>query len=149
MSNDNPSSQDTNVRSSQNVRGISQNVIVGDSQVQIVRQRLADTSTLADRLEVEFPKRKSTFYSVTESEINIYAQLGWISTFSLTLFGTFAGLALGCIVALLQDNLPAAATSTLNAIGWVTGVVSTIFSILAIVMMVVQFRSKKSWEAIE
>ena len=148
MSNDNPTSQSVNVSSSQNIRG-TQNVIVGDSQVKVVRQQFADTSILTDRLEVDFPKRKSTFYSVTESEINIYAQLGWISTFSLTLFGTFAGLALGCVVSLLQDNLPAAATSTLNAIAWVTGIVSIIFLITAIVLLVLQFRSKKSWEAIE
>jgi len=98
---------------------------------------------------LQFQKRKGIYYSVTKAEINIYAQLGWISTFCLTLFGAFIGLAFGCFVALMQENIPYAAQALLKSLKWVTGLVSLIFLIFAILLMVLQMKNKKAWESSE
>jgi hypothetical protein len=100
----------------------------------------------SSRLDIQFPKRRSVYYSITEAEVNMYAQLGWISTVCLTLFGAFIGLAFGCFVGTIQDNIPIIARSVLTSIMWVTGFVSLIFFIISIVFIVLQSRSKKEWE---
>jgi len=148
MSEQNPSRQSTTAATISG-RDIDQNVVGVDSRVTVVRQSYEASSVLAERLEVDFPKRKSTYFSVTEAEINNYAQLGWLSTVSLTLFGAFLGLVLGCVVALLQDSLPATAISTLNALAWFSGIVAVIFLAVAILLLVSQVRSKKAWESAE
>jgi hypothetical protein len=97
----------------------------------------------------QFQKRKSIYFSVTESEINMYAQLGVISTLLLTLFGAFIGIAAGCFLALVQENIPAEAQTLLQSTGWVTMIVSIIFFGFALWFIYLQFKNKKSWESFE
>lgn len=131
-------------------RDITQHVIASDgSSVRQIRQSVTGVVDIAGRLDVKFPKRESVYFSVTEAEINMYATLGWVSTILLTLCGIFAGLALGCLVALLQANLPAIAQAMLNSLAWITGVVSVIFFLISIAFILLQQKSKKSWEPIK
>ena len=94
-----------------------------------------------------FQKRKSTYYSVTESEINMYAQLGVISTLFLTLFGALIGFAGGCLVALIQKNIPYETEILLKIIGLITGFISIIFLIVSLWFIRLQFNNKKLWES--
>jgi preprotein translocase subunit SecG len=101
----------------------------------------------APRIEVSFPTRRSIYYSVTDSEINMYATLGWIATICLTLFGAFVGAAFGGWVALQQGNMPTTTTATLTTLMVITGIVSAIFLALSIFFMITQAKSKKDWQA--
>ena len=98
---------------------------------------------------MQFPKRKSIYYSVTEAEINIYAQLGWISTLFLAIFGVLIGLAFGCYVALIQEDIPSEAQSLLKSTGWITGIISIIFFASALYFIFLQKQNKKAWESSE
>ncbi len=97
----------------------------------------------------QFQKRRSLYYSVTEAEINMYAQLGLISTLFLTLFGAFIGIVGGCFIALVQENIPFEARALLKSIGWVTGIVSVIFLFFAMLFIWLQIKNKKAWESTE
>ena len=94
-----------------------------------------------------FQKRQSIYYSLTEAEINMYAQLGVISTVFLTLFGALVGFAGGCFIALIQENIPYEAEILLKTIGWATGIISIVFFIVAMWFIRLQYNNKKSWES--
>lgn len=87
-------------------------------------------------------------YQVTEIEINMYAQLGWLSTIFLTLSGIFAGLAGGAYIALKQQGLLENSIATLETTKSITFVVAILFFLSAIVFLYLQSRSKKQWEKI-
>ena len=53
-----------------------------------------------EHIQIDLEPRKSTYYSVTDAEIDVYAQFGWLSTVFLSLSGTFLGFALGCVAAI-------------------------------------------------
>ncbi len=100
-----------------------------------------------DRLEIQFPRRKSIYYSVTEPEIEVYAQFGWLSTIFLTFFGASAGFALGCVTAMLQGNIPTSAQNTLTALSATMGIVSAVFLVLAIALILLQSKNRRAWRA--
>jgi hypothetical protein len=104
------------------------------------------TALTTGNVEVTFPKRKAKFYSITDSEINTYAQLGWFATVLLTLFGAFVGVSSGSYLTLQQKDLPINTVSSLNSVMWTTGIVAAIFLLLAIVLIIIQAKNKKSWE---
>ena len=144
MSGDNTSDED-------NMPTIQQHVLADSGSVirNVVQSRGNKILDLDDRLDIKFPKRKSTYYSVTESEIEMYAQLGWLSSLLLTLFGTSSGFTLGCVAAMVQGNLPSNSQSVFLWLAWVTGVISVIFLAIAIYLIMQQSKSKKAWETIE
>jgi hypothetical protein len=95
----------------------------------------------------EFTKRKSVYYSVTESEINMYSQLGWISTIFLTIYGILIGIASGCFIALQQNGIPNYAQALLKSTGWVTFIISFIFIGFTVVFIWMQAKNKKAWQS--
>jgi hypothetical protein len=105
------------------------------------------SQSIDDRIDIVFPKRKSTYYSLTESEIDAYAQFGWFSTILLTLFGAFVGFSLGCVIAIIQGNSSSTAYATLKSSAILTGVVSLIFLGFAIVLIYFQQKNKKEWKS--
>jgi hypothetical protein len=98
------------------------------------------------RLDVKFPKRRCTYYSVTEAEIEVYAQFGWLSSMFLTLFGASLGFSLGCVVALVQGNIPADAQTTLWWLAGSIGLVSVVFLVITITLVVLQRKNRKTWK---
>ena len=87
-------------------------------------------------VDVRYSKRQSIYYSVTEPEIEVYAQFGWLATIFLTLFGASAGFSLGCVTALLQGNIPTNAHNALVMSSIVTGTVSAVFLIISITLII-------------
>src|SRR5215204_6428088 len=99
----------------------SQNVIDPEGRPRKVVPEPSETEEGTRRpvVRVEYPSRQARFFSLTESEIETYAQFGFLSSIALTFFGTFTGFVLGCLVALIQGNLSEASTSVLK---WLIGV---------------------------
>jgi hypothetical protein len=129
-------------------------VTVGDSSISNVTQVATDvrTSPLGDideRLVINFAERSSTYYSVTEAEIEVYAQFGWLSSIFLTLFGTFSGFSLGCVAAIVQGNIPTATQTVLWWLTGTTGIISAILLVIAIVLVIIQNKNKKTWKSTE
>lgn len=98
-----------------------------------------------DRVDIKFPRRKSVYYSVTESEIESYAQFGLLSNICLTLFGLLAGFGLGCVAALAQGNIPDAGKTTLSWLIGISMVIALIFLALSLFLAYAQNTSKKTW----
>ncbi|MBE0682069.1 MAG: hypothetical protein IH589_09140 [Anaerolineales bacterium] len=98
-------------------------------------------------VKVTFPERDAVYYSVTEAEINNYAQLGWLATLFLTFFGVFAGLLCGGLIAIQQGGLSEKSYATIYSINWFSSIVGMIFLLLAILLMVLQSKSKKDWKS--
>lgn len=98
-------------------------------------------------VKVTFPERDAVYYSVTEAEINNYAQLGWLANIFLTFFGIFAGLLGGGVIAIQQGGLSEKSHAVIYSINWVSSIVGVIFLLFAIVLMVLQSNSKKDWKS--
>lgn len=98
------------------------------------------------RVDVRFQIRTSIYYSVTEAEIETYAQFGWLTTILLTILGILWGLALGCIVALLQGNLSASSQASLISCTILGGILGLVFLLLAVWMIRKQSQAKKDWK---
>lgn len=95
---------------------------------------------------IKTAKRSSTFFSISEAEIEIYAQYSWLSSLFLTIFGVFMGFATGCYVAIIQTN-----NSTVNnTLWWLAGITffsSIIFITLAIILNKLAKKNLKKWES--
>jgi hypothetical protein len=99
------------------------------------------------RVNIKFPPRQSTFYSVTEAEIEIYAQLNLFANICLTLFGLLAGFSLGCVAALAQGNIPDPGKTALTWLVGIAGIIAIVFLILSLFLAFAQHNSKKFWRS--
>ena len=96
---------------------------------------------------IKVAKRSSTFYSVTESEIEMYSQYGLLSSILLTLFGAFIGFSFGCIVPILQGGLTMDVQITLWWLAGATGLSALIFFGLSIIIARLQNKTKQTWKS--
>jgi hypothetical protein len=97
-------------------------------------------------IQTSISKRSSTYYPVTEAEMDDYAQLGFLSSLFLTLFGLFAGFVGGCITALAQGTIPDPSKSILMGLSVGAGFVSVVFLCISIFYRVLQSKHKKRWK---
>ena len=97
-------------------------------------------------IQIDLEPRRSTYYSVTDAEIDVYAQFGWLSTIFLSLSGISTGFALGCVTAIAQGTLQAPADYTFRWIGGIAAVVAGVFFVLACALKYLQRENKKTWK---
>jgi len=95
-------------------------------------------------VKVRHPSRSATFYSVTEDEIDNYAQFTFLSSIALTLFGVFAGFTIGCVVALIQGDLSETSIAVFWALIGLTAAVTVIFLVASIHLYRLGGRTKKT-----
>ncbi len=100
-------------------------------------------------VSVKYQKRESIYYSITDSEIDVYAQLGWISNIFLTFFGASTGVCFACLLAQKQGNIPASAIVFFNTLGWATAIVSLIFLAFSILFIILQAKNKNKWKRVD
>lgn len=126
----------------------SQNLIDPDGTTRKVTlpQSENEESNRRPVVRVAHTSRQAHFYSITESEIENYAQFGFLSSISLTLFGTFAGFIFGCLVALIQGNLSEASTSVFHWLIGLASVVALVFLIAAIYLWRLQRSNAAEWK---
>ena len=92
-------------------------------------------------------KRKAVYYSLTETEIDSYADLGWMATFCLTFFGIGSGFCGGCVIALIQSPPPSLISSPLYWMSWVSGFFSAVLLVFAIMLLYFQRKQKQQWKS--
>lgn len=115
-------------------------------EVEAVPKQIPGRRPFDEVIDVQLPKRTSTYHPVTEAEIEVYAQFGWLSSLLFTFFGVLSGFALGCLAAVLQGNLLPAGRTTLGWLAGVVGAVSVIFLVFGIALMVLQRKNKQTWK---
>lgn len=106
-----------------------------------------DDSPRVPTVKLRHGPRDAVFYSVTESEIEDHAQLGFLSSIALTLFGTFAGFMLGCLVALIQGDMSEVSTTVFFYLVVVATVVAVIFFAAAAYLWRIRKQKSQVWKA--
>lgn len=95
---------------------------------------------------IKYQRRTSRFYSLTDAEIEMYANTGWAANILLTLCGIFGGFALGCVVSLMQGSSSLASQAMLSASAVLSGIVGVLFLLLAAASFWFQRKVKRLWE---
>lgn len=108
----------------------------------------AESQTLSRQypVTIQYQRRTSRFYSLTNAEIEMYANLGWATNILMALFGASGGFALGCAVALMQGGLPSAPYAALTSSAIVSGVSVILFLALAFGSILLQAKTRRQWE---
>lgn len=128
----------------------SQNVIDPKGNRKVVASPSGTEGGEAPRVpivNVKHGSRHAVFYSVTEDEIENHAQLGFLSSISLTLFGTTLGFVLGCLVALIQGDLSETATTVFVYLALLTAVFTLIFLVASIYLWRLRKRNSQVWKS--
>jgi hypothetical protein len=97
-------------------------------------------------LNVNIARRNSLYYVVTEEEVEVYAQFGFLGTICLAVFGGSTGFASGCVVAMLSSNISNESKTLLLGLAIGTGIAAVIFLILSVLLYWSQRRRKRAWK---
>ncbi|MBI9042911.1 MAG: hypothetical protein JEZ06_00410 [Anaerolineaceae bacterium] len=91
-------------------------------------------------------QRTSTYYSITEAEIDNYANLSLLATTFFSLFGLIGGFALGCIVPIILESLDEQTKTYMILLASICGSIAFIFLIIAFFLEILKWKNKKVWK---